>query len=109
VISGAPKPLSMAQGLDGEFAGAFFTGYHAKARRKRSARSYLLAGRVYNVRINGVTCSEALINAAMAGYFGVPVLLLSGDRVVVEDVSRHLPWIVASWLRKAWVTTPPSR
>ncbi len=94
VISGVPKPLSMAQGLNAGFAGAFFTGYHAKIGDENGVLAHTYSpGAVYNVRINGVTCSEALINAAMAGYFGVPVLLLSGDRVIVEDVSRHLPWI----------------
>ena len=31
IVSGAPKPWSMMQGLDGTADAVFFTGYHAKA------------------------------------------------------------------------------
>jgi D-amino peptidase len=48
---------------------------------------------LYNVRINGVACSEALLNAAMAGYYGIPLLLVSGDRTVVEHVKEYMPWV----------------
>ena len=101
VISGVPKPLSMAQGLDGDFGGAFFTGYHAKIGDENGVLAHTYSpGALYNVRVNGVTCSEALLNAAMAGYYGVPVLLVSGDRVIVEDVSQHLPWITGAIVKE---------
>ena len=95
VISGGRKPFSMTQGLTGGFDGAFFTGYHARVGDANGVLAHTYtADSLYNVRINGVACSEALLNAAMAGQYGIPLLLVSGDRVVVEHVKEHLPWVV---------------
>jgi D-amino peptidase len=94
MISGGRKPLSMTQGLTAGFGGAFFTGYHARAGDKDGVLGHTYTGEtIYNVRINGVACSEALLNAAMAGYYGIPLLLVSGDRVVVDHVAEHMPWV----------------
>lgn len=94
VISGGRKPFSMAEGLGTGFDGALFTGYHARVGAANGilAHTYT-ADSLYNVRINGVACSEALLNAAMAGLYGIPLLLVSGDRVVVEHVKEYMPWV----------------
>ncbi|HZZ65031.1 MAG TPA: M55 family metallopeptidase [Candidatus Baltobacteraceae bacterium] len=94
VISGSRKPFSMTQGLDRDYAGAFFTGYHAKVGDADGVLAHTYTADVlYNVRINGTACSEALLNAAMAGYYGIPLLLVSGDRVVVEHVKEFIPQV----------------
>jgi D-amino peptidase len=94
VISGGRKPFSMTQGLGAGFDGAFFTGYHAKVGDRNGVLAHTYtAETIYNVRVNGTACSEALLNAAMAGYYGIPVLLVTGDRVTVEHVREYLPWI----------------
>jgi D-amino peptidase len=94
LISGGRKPLSMTQGMGVGFGGAFFTGYHAKAGARDGVLAHTYTGEtIYNVRVNGVECSEALLNAAMAGYYGIPVLLITGDRVVVEHVTGFMPWV----------------
>ena len=94
VISGGRKPFSMAEGLHPNFGGAFFTGYHARVGAANGVLAHTYtADSLYNVRINGVACSEALLNAAMAGTHGIPLLFVSGDRVVVEHVKEHMPWV----------------
>lgn len=94
VISGSRKPFSMTEGLDRGYVGAFFTGYHARVGDADGVLAHTYTADVlYNVRINGVACSEALLNAAMAGYYGIPVLLATGDRVFVEHAKQHMPWI----------------
>lgn len=94
MISGSRKPYSMTEGLSRENAGAFFTGYHARAGAINGALAHTYtAETIYEVRINGVACSEALLNAAMAGYYGIPVLLISGDRTIVEETQHYLPWV----------------
>ena len=94
LISGGRKPLSMTQGLGHGFGGAMFTGYHAKAGDRNGVLGHTYTSEtIYNVRVNGVECSEALLNAAMAGHYGIPLLLVSGDRVVVEHVKAYMPWV----------------
>lgn len=100
VISGAPKPWSMTQGLDSHFAGAFFTGYHAKA-GDPATLSHTFSEAIYRVAVNGTPCSEALLNAALAGSHGVPVLLITGDRTIVEECARAMPWVVGVAVKDA--------
>lgn len=93
VLSGAPKPRSMGQGLDGSFNGVFLTGYHAKA-GDSAALAHTMTDLVYSVTVNGTPCSEALIFSALAGSYGVPVLLVTGDRTIVSEIAKFLPWAV---------------
>ncbi len=100
VISGAPKPWSMAQGLDAGAHGVFFTGYHAKA-GDLGTLSHTFSEAIYAVTINGTACSEALLNAALAGSYGVPVVLVTGDRTIVDECARTMPWIVGVAVKDA--------
>lgn len=89
LIRGAPRPLGMMDGIErGKFDGAMFIGYHASASNPRGVRAHTFSSaRVSEVKWNGVAASEGYINAAVAGQFGVPVLLITGDDVVVEELA----------------------
>jgi D-amino peptidase len=93
VLSGAPKPRSMGQGLDGSYNGVFLTGYHAKA-GDSAALAHTMTDLVYSVTVNGTPCSEALVFSALAGSYGVPVVLVTGDTTIVDEVAKFLPWAV---------------
>ncbi len=94
VIFGNRKPFSMVQGADGGFAGAFFVGYHGAAGDADAVLCHTYTPSViYEVRLNGIRCSEATLNAALLGYYGVPLLLITGDRTTVEDVRAQMPWV----------------
>jgi D-amino peptidase len=100
VISGAPKPWSMMQGLDGMPDAVFFTGYHAKA-GDCATLAHTYSDSIYSVAVNGTPCSEALLNAALAGSHGVPVVLITGDRTIVEESTRAMPWAVGVAVKDA--------
>jgi D-amino peptidase len=89
LIRGEPRPLGMMDGIErGKFDGAMFIGYHASASNPRGIRAHTFSSaRLSEVKLNGVPASEGYINAAIAGQFGVPVLLVTGDDVVVEELS----------------------
>lgn len=94
LISGNRKPFSMAQGIDKSFKAAFFTGYHAPAGEGDGALEHTYTpGTIYNVRVNGTRCSEATLNAGLAGYYGVPLVLITGDRTTIEHAKSQFPWI----------------
>ncbi len=94
VIFGNRKPFSMVQGADRGFGGAFFVGYHGGAGDADAVLCHTYTPSViYDVRINGVRCSEATINAGLLGYYRVPLLLVSGDRTTVEGVREQMPWV----------------
>jgi D-amino peptidase len=95
MIYGNRKPFSMTEGVSPEFALAFFTGYHAGIGSLDGTLDHTYTpDTIYDVRINGVRCNEAVMNAALLGVYGVPVALVSGDRTTIEQTRSQLPWIV---------------
>jgi D-amino peptidase len=83
-----PRPLGMMEGIDGTFDAAMFIGYHASAGNPAGIRAHTVSGSsFYSVKINGVEISEGAINALIAGHFGVPVVMISGDDAAVAEVS----------------------
>jgi D-amino peptidase len=94
VIFGNRKPFSMVQNADGGFDGAFFVGYHGAAGEADAVLCHTYTPSViYEARLNGALCSEATINAGLLGYYGVPLLLVTGDRTTVEGVQGLMPWV----------------
>jgi D-amino peptidase len=94
VIFGNRKPHSMVQGAEGGFAGAFFIGYHGAVGDADAVLCHTYSPAiVYDVRVNGIRCSEATLNAGLLGYYGVPVLLVTGDRTTVLGVQTQMPWV----------------
>ncbi|HEY6487135.1 MAG TPA: M55 family metallopeptidase [Candidatus Cybelea sp.] len=100
IISGAPKPWSMMEGIGPGAAAVFFTGYHAKA-GDPATLAHTTSTNVYSVSVNGTLCSEALMNAALAGSYGVPVVLITGDRTIVEETLAVMPWAVGVIVKDA--------
>ena len=86
VIRSWPRPLGMMEGIDDTFDGVIFLGYHSSAANKRGVRAHTMSSaNVVDVRLNGVSMSEGSMNAAIAGHFGVPVIMISGDDVAVAE------------------------
>ncbi len=107
LISGWQKPYSMmagTQGLTGEkaFDVVFFLGYHAKAGTARGVLSHTYRSQVFlDVKLNGESVGETALNAALAGYFGVPVGFVSGDDACVEEAEAILGSVVTVATKKA--------
>jgi len=93
IVRGYPRPLSMVSGIQGCDA-ALFLGYHAKFGTARSTFDHTYSGASINrVEVNGIVASEFLLNAYVAGEFGVPVVLVAGEaQLLTDDVKQHAPW-----------------
>jgi D-amino peptidase len=81
-------PLSMMEGLDKTFDAVIFIGYHARAGTPDAVLDHTMTRKLLDVSINGKPMPEAGINGLMAGYFGVPVVLLSGDQAIARQVKE---------------------
>lgn len=92
LLSGAPKPFSMMAGIDKSFDAVFFLGYHARAGSAFANIDHTYTGPdvVQNVWLNGVEVGEYGLNAALAGYFGVPVALITGDQTACAQAKELL-------------------
>lgn len=91
LITGYPKPLVMMEGIDNTFDGAIFIGYHSRA-SSGGALAHTMSGAAFSsIRINGVEFGETAINAAIAGCFNVPVLMVTGCNILKMEVASVLP------------------
>ncbi len=101
LVRGTPRPLLQMEGLDDSFDAAFMIGYHAQAGNATGTLAHTFVGRiVYQVRLNGMPVNEAIFNAAVAGHFGVPVVLVAGDDALATELEKTLPWaerVVTKW------------
>jgi len=65
---------------------ALFVGMHAMAGTADGVLSHTVSGQAWqNLRFNGTLVGETGINAAICGHWGVPVLLVTGDRAVCRE------------------------
>lgn len=86
-----PRPLMMMQGIDESFAGAIFIGYHSGTTNPQGVRAHTMSSaRLTDIRLKGSSMSEAGINAAIAGHFNVPVIMISGDDAAVKETTDLL-------------------
>jgi D-amino peptidase len=81
-------PLSMMEGIDKTFDAVIFIGYHARANTPNAVLDHTMTTKLLNVSINGKPMPEAGINGLMAGYFGVPVVLISGDQAIARQAKE---------------------
>ncbi len=89
-VTGGPRPCRMA-GVDRNFSLAFMIGYHAMAGTKGAVLDHTMATRVIvNAYINEQRVGEIGIDASILGYFDVPVALVSGCRMAVEEAKALL-------------------
>ena len=86
VVRSWPRPLGMMEGIDESFDAVIFLGYHSSTDNSRGVRAHTMSSaNVTGLRINGISMSEGSINAAIAGHFGVPVVMISGDDVAIAE------------------------
>lgn len=95
LITGAPKPFAMMQGLDDSFAAVLFIGYHPQASTVDGVLDHTWSGSIKAVRLNGREVGEYGLNAALAGHYAVPVVFISGDKAVIEQAKEFIPGIYA--------------
>ncbi|MBI9046772.1 MAG: M55 family metallopeptidase [Anaerolineaceae bacterium] len=93
IVRGSPRPLTMMEGIDETFDAAIFVGYHSMAGNHIGNLSHTYLGsQVISIKINDVLVGEPGLNAAIAGHFGVPVILACGDDTVEKEIKEICPW-----------------
>jgi D-amino peptidase len=89
--SGSPSPFSMMEGIDESIDGVFFVGYHARNGSPHAILDHTWSSRtVANVWLNDILTGEYGLNAAVAGHFGTPVMMVSGDQTACAQMSELL-------------------
>jgi len=94
VVRGFPRPLLMMDGIEhGRYDGAMLLGYHGgHTLFAKAIAAHTFSGAQFReVRLNGKPVNEAAISALVAGYFGVPVVVIGGDDGFIKETSAYLP------------------
>ena len=102
VIRGRAKSYGMMQGLDSDAAATLFIGYHARTGNDDGVLNHTMRGRdIQGVFLNDEPAGELRLNAAMAGWLGVPVVLIAGDNVLCAEGEATLGTVEAVEVKKA--------
>lgn len=101
LISHSFKRHGMMEGLDETFDAVLFIGYHAKADAPRGLFAHTGSGVVRDLQVNGVSVGEGGMNAVLAAWHGVPVVMVSGDDVTIDEVKRSVPDIRGVVVKRA--------
>lgn len=100
--TGSPSPFSMMQGIDESIDGVMFIGYHARNGSPNAVLDHTWSSRtVANVWLNDTLTGEYGLNAAVAGHFGAPVILVSGDQTACAQVSELLGEVETAVVKQA--------
>ncbi len=101
LISHSFKRYGMMEGLDDSFDAIVFVGYHAKADAPRGLFAHTGSGVVRDLQVNGRSVGEGGMNAALAAWYGVPVVAITGDDAAVEEVKGVVPGIRGVVVKRA--------
>ncbi|MFC7366420.1 MULTISPECIES: M55 family metallopeptidase [Bhargavaea] len=100
LINGGVKLYSMVEGLDSMYDGAIFTGYHSRAGQP-GVMSHSMIHAVRNMWINEQEIGEIGFNAYIAGYHGVPVIMVAGDDGACREAEELIPGVLTATVKKS--------
>ena len=89
LLMGALGPSML---MERHFSAVAYVGQHSKANVRGGimAHSYSSLG-IQNMLLNGKPVGEIDVIAAMAGHFGTPVIMLSGDQAAANELREIVP------------------
>jgi D-amino peptidase len=116
VVRGAGRPTATTMAaLDASCGVVLLVGHHARAGSFPGIMAHTVSyGEFSAVRVNGRDCGEPEIFAIRAGEVGVPVGLVTGDQVVIDQLRKRVPEAEAVEVKRALSTVagdviPPAR
>ncbi len=87
-ITGKPRPGPLT-GLDDSFAGLIQLGAHAMMGTPDGVLAHTQSSRTENrYWYNGIECGELAQCAAIAGYYGVPPIMVTGDEATCREAAK---------------------
>jgi D-amino peptidase len=90
LIQGRPTPANYYL-RDRLYDGILFVGQHAMAGAKNGVLAHSQSFSVERISLNGRSVGEIGQVAAIAGYFHIPVIMLSGDQAACDEILELQP------------------
>ncbi|MCC7400686.1 MAG: M55 family metallopeptidase [Chitinophagaceae bacterium] len=89
-LTGHPRPYGLL-GLDSSFSGVALIGFHAMEGTENGVLNHTQNPENHaRYWYNGVESGEIAQDAAKCGFFGVPVIMVSGDDATCREATRFL-------------------
>lgn len=101
LIMGSPRPLAMMEGVDQGIDAVCFVGYHGMAGTANASIAHIYHGRVAELKFNGLRVGEIGLNTLLAGYYKVPVVMISGDKTACREAAELIPGIETAPVKEA--------
>ncbi len=102
IIRAWPRRYSMMAGIDSTFDAVIFIGYHSSTNNPQGVRAHTFSSATLTrVAVNGKEVTEGSWNAAIAGQFGVPVVMISGDDAAIAEVRSQIGNIEGAEVKKS--------
>jgi D-amino peptidase len=102
IIRSWPRRLGMMAGVDENVDAAIFIGYHASTNNPAGVRAHTFSSATLTrVALNGTEVTEGSWNAAIAGQFNVPVVMIAGDDVAIAEVRKAIGNIEAAETKRS--------
>lgn len=101
LIRSFPRPISTMINVQDSDA-VIFLGYHAKSNTPGAFFDHTYSGvTLHSVKINGIEVSEYLLNTYYAGHYEVPIILVAGDKKLLNEVKTYTPWAERIMFKKS--------
>jgi D-amino peptidase len=86
------QPVSPTLELDSSYGAVIFIGQHAMAGVSKAILSHTYSSEgIQNIWVNGKAVGEIGGRTMLAGYFGIPVIMLSGDTAACAELRDLVP------------------
>ena len=101
VIMGKPLYRPDWGGIDGSFDAMIMVGFHARSGVAGSLLPHSYSRKNLEIRINGTVVGEIGMEAAVAGDFGVPLWLVTGDSAGMREAEETIKGVKTVSVKKA--------
>ncbi|CAN7256557.1 M55 family metallopeptidase [Trinickia sp. LjRoot230] len=101
-ITGKPRYLGMMAGVEQNCDAVYLVGYHARSQTAGVLAHTINSFAFRTVRVNGAELGEAGLYGALAGEFGVPVAMMSGDDVFLAETAPAFPGAIGVETKRAY-------
>jgi D-amino peptidase len=104
-VTGKPKPDGNRWSLDKSFSGLVMFGFHAMKGTPDGVLNHTQSSRSENKYwYNGVESGELAQTASIAGYFGVPPILVTGDVATCREAAKFFGSVVVTVATKQGIS-----
>lgn len=101
LIRGMPSSQWIMDCLDRSFDAVMGIGFHARSGDGAGILSHTWLFELLDVKINDILMSEARIGALIAGYYDVPLVMVSGDDIICKEVEQWNPGVETAVVKYA--------